>query len=183
MVVTSSPVVAQQLCLLRDHGATRRSHHDVVGYNSRLDEIQAAMLRIKLRHVDAYNAARREVAHGYERRLRRLDVVTPREIPSCHHVYHQYTIRTARRDAVRQRLAEAEIASMIYYPMPLYRQGFHHDAHPQPLPHVERVTAECLSLPIYPELREEQIAQVVRAVAAGYRHCAAAPAGASTRES
>ena len=181
MVVTSSQAIAEQLRLLRDHGATRRSHHDVVGYNSRLDEIQAALLRIKLRHIDAYNAARREVARSYERRLRRFDVVTPREIPSCHHVYHQYTIRTARRDAVRQCLTDAEIASMIYYPKPLYRQGFHHDDRPPPLPHVEQTSAECLSLPIYPELRDEQIAHVVRAVAAGCGRCETEPADASRR--
>ena len=167
MVVTNSEAMAAQLGVLRDHGMARRFHHDIVGYNSRLDEIQAALLRIKLRHIDDYNEARRNAARSYGERLRHLDVVTPRETPTYHHVYHQYTIRTERRDVVMRCLAEADIASMIYYPKPLYRQGFSHEDRTPPLPHVERMTAECLSLPIYPELREEQIEQIARAVEAG----------------
>lgn len=168
MITTGSETMAERLRQLRNHGSTRRYHHDFVGYNSRLDEIQAAILRIKLRRIDDYNEGRRRAAHQYTELLH--DVVeTPYEDPAGTHVFHQYTILTDRREAIQEALAEAGIASAVYYPIPLHRQAVYREAcRDVHLPVTESVCERCLSLPIYPELPPdtvEHIAQVVRRAA------------------
>lgn len=162
MLTTDDDAVADRARKLRNHGSERRYHHEEPGYNSRLDALQAACLRIKLPRLDAWTAARRRVAARYDTLLADVDgVVTPRPAPG--HVYHQYTVRLAAglRDAVADGLRARGVASMIYYPETLDRYGgrVHGD-----LPHARRAAAEVLSLPIYPTLPPEAQERVVAAL-------------------
>lgn len=165
LLTTNDGVAAKLAKMLRNHGSEVRYHHDVVGYNSRLDELQAVVLRAKLKHIDRYNAERRRVAQRYTAALANV-VVTPHEDPHSVHVYHQYTVLSDRRDAIAQALQAQQIASAIYYPIPLHRQPAFADAcAEQCLPVSEAVAACCLSLPIYPELSDaavDQICAVIR---------------------
>lgn len=173
MVVTNNEGVAGQIRLLRNHGSRERYQHLLVGTNSRLDELQAAILRVKLRHLEAWNDARRRHAHSYREAFHRagLDglVTAPEELPGCHHVYSLYTIRAERRDALQQALAKAGIATQVAYPstlaeqpplQPFIRSG-------QSFPHATEASRHVLSLPMYPELTTELIDQVVHAIEAG----------------
>ncbi|WP_018139627.1 MULTISPECIES: DegT/DnrJ/EryC1/StrS aminotransferase family protein [unclassified Thioalkalivibrio] len=162
LVTTSCPTSAEALKRLRNHGSSERYYHDEVGYNSRLDEMQAAILRVKLPHIDAYNAQRRRVAASYRKGLEGLPVQTPHEDGIGTHVYHQYTLLTDHRDAIMQALKEAEIAHAIYYPVPLHQQKAFADLPnlPASLPVTESVTARCLSLPVFPELEDGQIEMI-----------------------
>lgn len=165
MVVTSDDRLAEQLRMLRNHGSKVRYHHDIIGYNSRLDELQAAILNVKLRHIDRFNRLRRQNAHYYSVRLQDAGVVPPFEDGKGVHVYHQYTLLTDRREAVQQALTQAGCASAIYYPIPLHRQNvFAADFSVVSLPVSESVAARCLSLPIYPELSENQMDRVIGAI-------------------
>ncbi len=172
MIVTDSEEIAARLRLLRDHGQSRKYVSEEQGWNSRLDEIQAAVLRVKLRHLDRWKASRQAHAAEYNALLGRLPgVVTPQVPDGSEHVYHQYTIRVPGRDRVREFLAGRGIASGIYYPVPLHLQplyaGLGHKR--GDLPESERAADEVLSLPVYPELTSEQIARVTEAVAAALR--------------
>lgn len=165
MVITDDDATAERLRRLRDHGRVAAYRHAMIGYNSRLDELQAAVLRVKLRRLDEYNRRRRENAHRYNDRLAGSDVMTPVEDGKGLHVYHQYTIRTARREAVRQALATAGIASAVYYPVPLHRQEVYAaDNADVKLPAAEAAAQQVLSLPMYPELTEREIDEVARVV-------------------
>lgn len=164
MITTNDDKLAADIKVLRNHGSQQRYHHDVIGYNSRLDEIQAAILRVKLRHIEHFNTERRRVAHSYSRQLAG-SVVTPFEDGIGRHVYHQYTLLTPRRDAVMQKLTANNIANAIYYPIPLHRQKvFLADYADISLPVSEKVASECMSLPIYPELTEAQITTIVSTI-------------------
>lgn len=166
MVTTQSDELAERLRMLRNHGSKVRYYHDIVGYNSRLDELQAVVLRAKLPHIDRYNQERRRVAHRYSARLAGLPLQTPHEDGLGLHVYHQYTLLCERREAVQKALADAQIASAIYYPVPLHQQKvFAHDCAGLSLPVAESVAARCLSLPIYPELSNEAIDEVCGVIA------------------
>jgi dTDP-4-amino-4,6-dideoxygalactose transaminase len=172
MIVTDSEEIAARLRLLRDHGQSRKYVSEEQGWNSRLDEIQAAVLRVKLRHLDRWKASRQAHAAEYNALLGRLPgVVTPHVPDGSEHVYHQYTIRVPGRDRVREFLADRSIASGVYYPVPLHLQpvfaGLGHKR--GELPESERAADEVLSLPVYPELTSEQIARVAEAVAAALR--------------
>ena len=164
LVTCSNGTLAEQLRVLRNHGSSVRYHHSVIGYNSRLDDIQAAILRVKLRHIDEFNSGRRRVAHLYSELL--ADVATvPFEDGTGIHVYHQYTLLTGHRDAVMAKLSERQIASAVYYPIPLHRQDVFAEAYAGVhLPIAEDVASRCLSLPVYPEMPEESIRAVVQAV-------------------
>ncbi len=165
LVATQSDEVAAKLKMLRNHGSEVRYYHDAIGYNSRLDEIQAAILRIKLRHIDDFNTARRRAAHRYSELLAGLPVETPHEDGLGVHVYHQYTLLSDRRAAVMAALQKAGIASAIYYPVPLHRQNVFAAAYADvSLPVTESVAARCLSLPIYPELEEGDIRRIVQVI-------------------
>jgi UDP-N-acetyl-3-dehydro-alpha-D-glucosamine 3-aminotranferase len=167
MVITDDDALARSVRMYRDHGRTATYRHAVVGYNSRLDELQAAILRVKLRHLDEYNRLRRRNARLYNERLRGADVVPPVEDATGRHVYHQYTVRSDRRDAIRMALEQAGIASAIYYPVPLHRQDAFLDAAAGlRLAHAEDAAHEVLSLPMFPELAESQIDEVCRVVLA-----------------
>ncbi len=166
MLVTDDDTLARRVRMYRDHGRTDGTYrHAVVGYNSRLDELQAALLRVKLRQVDTYNRRRRENAARYNRLLGTGRVVTPAEDGKGMHVYHQYTIQSDRRDAIRTALTQAGIASAVYYPLPLHRQEVYAaDNAGVSLPITERAAGRVLSLPMYPELAEDQIADIARIV-------------------
>ncbi|MBI3669773.1 MAG: DegT/DnrJ/EryC1/StrS family aminotransferase [Acidobacteria bacterium] len=172
MIVTDSEEWAARLRLLRDHGQARKYISEEQGWNSRLDEIQAAVLRVKLRHLDAWKAARQGHAAEYNKLLGQIPGVTTPAVPEgSEHVYHQYTIRVPERDRVQRALAARGIASTVYYPVPLHLQPLYAALGYKrgDLPEAERASGEVLSLPMYAELRPEQIARVAEAVAAALR--------------
>jgi dTDP-4-amino-4,6-dideoxygalactose transaminase len=146
-------------------------HHEMVGTNSRLDALQAAVLRVKLRHLDAWASARRENACRYEGMLAAVDGVTmPRVADGNFHVYNQFTIRAQRRDELREHLAERNIGSGVYYPVGLHLQACFAELgySAGDLPVTERLCDEVLSLPIFPELGEERLATVAEAITSFY---------------
>jgi len=169
MVTTNDNDLAEHLLSLRNHGSKVRYHHEEVGFNSRLDEIQASIIRVKFKHIDAYNAQRRNNAALYSRFLADSGIRTPSEQSRTKHAFHQYTIRVKNRDAVKQKLDAGRItSSMIYYPVPLHLQAAYKELGMKPgsLPVSELAAHEVLSLPLYPELTEEQIKKVAGAVKA-----------------
>jgi dTDP-4-amino-4,6-dideoxygalactose transaminase len=170
MAVTSDGELAARLDILRRQGGRVKYYHERLGYNSRLDELQAAILRVKLRHLPLWTAQRRRAAARYNELLAGLAIVTPYEAPGMSHVYHQYTIRAPRRDDLRAFLKDRGIGTMIYYPLPLHLQDIYaHLALGQgTFPHAERAAKEVLSLPMYPELTDEQIGEVAEAIGRFY---------------
>ncbi|PUE62651.1 erythromycin biosynthesis sensory transduction protein eryC1 [Limnohabitans sp. 2KL-17] len=161
MVTTQSDAMAEKLRMLRNHGSKVRYYHDIIGYNSRLDELQAVVLRAKMPLIDHYNQERRRVAHRYNAGLAGLKLQTPVEDGVGLHVFHQYTLLTDDRAAVQQALTEQKIASAIYYPVPLHWQKvFASIAAGASFPVTESVTERCLSLPIYPELSNDAVDEV-----------------------
>jgi dTDP-4-amino-4,6-dideoxygalactose transaminase len=168
MVVTNSPELAARIRTLRNHGQSEKYRSTEPGWNSRLDEIQAAILRVKLRHLLNWQRARQSHAAEYNRLLSQIPGVMPPLAPEGYeHVYHQYTIRIEYRDALQKFLSERQIGSTIYYPYPLHLQPLYSSLGHKPgdFPHAERAAQEVLSLPMYPELRNEQITRVVDAIA------------------
>jgi len=169
LVATSSDAVANQVRMLRNHGSEVRYYHDVIGFNSRLDELQAAILRVKLRRLDEFNRGRRRVAHRYSELMAELPLTTPHEDGLGVHVYHQYTVLSEERDVVMAALQQAGISSAIYYPVPLHRQKvLVRDFADLALPVAESVAARCFSLPIYPELEDAQILRIVDVIRAAF---------------
>src|SRR5882762_4787352 len=168
MVVSNSKELSERIRTLRNHGQTAKYYSSEPGWNNRLDEIQAAILRVKLRHLSNWQRARQANAAEYTRLFREVRGVMPPLAPEgFEHVYHQYTIRIERRDALQQFLSERKIASTVYYPHPLHLQPLYASLGHKPgdFPHAEGAAQEVLSLPMYPELRKEQIARVVEAIA------------------
>ncbi len=162
MITTDSPEHADTIRMLRNHGSRKRYHHDVIGYNSRLDEIQAVVLRAKLKRIDQYNQGRRRVAGLYNDFLADTDLILPFRNGKGIHVFHQYTVLTPRRDGIMNALAAAGIASAVYYPIPLHRQEvFAADYRSVSLPVSESTASRCLSLPMFPEMTVEQVHAVV----------------------
>jgi dTDP-4-amino-4,6-dideoxygalactose transaminase len=173
MVTTNDPGLAKQIGRLRVHGMEPKYHHHEVGYNARIDALQAAILRVKLRHLDDWTNARREVAARY-RELFENDglsaiVTLPIEKPGHHHVYNQYVIRVPAdaRDPLRNHLAANRVGSEIYYPIPLHLQVCFASLGHQPgdFPHSEAAANETIALPIYPELSDEALRHVVGTIA------------------
>jgi dTDP-4-amino-4,6-dideoxygalactose transaminase len=165
MVVTNNNRVAGLVDVLRRHGGKRKYHHELLGFNSRLDTIQAAVLNVKLKYLDTWNLSRRKAAHYYNELLSGLPLTTPSEFPDAYHVYHQYTIRVSRRDHLAAYMKERGVATMVYYPVPLHLQELYASKAHQPLPNAEKAAEEVLSLPMYPELArgtQEFIAGVIR---------------------
>jgi len=163
MVVTNSAELAARVRTLRNHGQAAKYLSSEPGWNSRLDEIQAAILRVKLRHLSNWQRARRSHAAEYNRLFSQIPGVMPPLAPeSFEHVYHQYTIRIEQRDALQKFLNERKIGSTVYYPYPLHLQPLYASLGHQAgdFPHAERAAQQVLSLPMYPELRKEQIARV-----------------------
>lgn len=166
-VVTNDPDVAGKLRMLRDYGQPEKYKHTTKGFNSRLDGLQAAVLRVKLRRLDAWNSARFEHAHDYLKRLSGCERITLPQIVvdpgsssgAVSHVFHLFAVRVPDRDRVLGKLNEAGISAGIHYPIPVHLQEAFSDLgyRPGSFPNAERLAAEELSLPMYPELREEQI--------------------------
>ena len=171
MIVTSDDGLAERLRLLRVHGAKPKYYHRLVGTNSRLDAIQAAILSVKLKHLDDWSRARSELADRYDDALKGIEgVVTPYRAPGRSHIFHQYTIRVLddRRDELRDHLKKEGIGTMIYYPLPLHLQGCFADLgySEGDLPESERASREVLSLPIFPELKNEEIDRLLESIRA-----------------
>jgi dTDP-4-amino-4,6-dideoxygalactose transaminase len=168
MVVTRDPALAERMRMLRTHGWKKKYYSEEVGYNSRLDAIQAAILQAKFPHVDGWNQQRREIAHRYSEKLCLLGVSVPVECEWGTHVYHLYIIRSERRDELQAFLKQKGIASEVYYPLPPhlsipcrkfgYKEG--------DFPHAELASQQTLALPLYPELTVEQQDEVSAAVSA-----------------
>lgn len=166
MMVTSDDDMAARLRKLRVHGGAKQYHHEEVGYNSRLDSIQAAVLLAKLPHLASWSEGRRGRALRYTAAFGGGPVMPPAVDPSNEHIFHQYTIRSANRDDLRQHLQERGIGSMVYYPVALHLQPcFSHLGYRAgSLPVTEQAMAEVISLPIYPELADAQQDEVIEAV-------------------
>ncbi|MEQ1560310.1 MAG: DegT/DnrJ/EryC1/StrS family aminotransferase [Methyloglobulus sp.] len=163
LVVTNSDESAAKIKRFRNHGSDVRYYHDVIGYNSRLDEMQAVILRAKLKRIDQYNQGRRRVAHLYSALLATNPAVTtPFEDGIGEHVYHQYTLLSDRRDHVMKALQDNQIACAVYYPVPLHQQNvFKDECKNVSLPITESVAANCFSLPICPYLDDASIKKIV----------------------
>jgi len=170
LITTNDPALAGRLAMLRVHGSKVRYVHELVGLNSRLDALQAAVLSVKLRHLERWTEGRRRNAGKYERLFadaKLLDrVVLPKTAPGNYHVYNQYTIRAQKRDELRAFLKDRQIGTEIYYPIPMHLQGCYRDLGYQKgdLPVSERASEEVVSLPIYAELTDAQLAYVVEAI-------------------
>ncbi|MGO9056301.1 MAG: DegT/DnrJ/EryC1/StrS family aminotransferase [Candidatus Binataceae bacterium] len=170
LITTNDAALAQRIRLLREHGSARKYHYETIGFNSRLDEIQAAVLRVKLNHLDRWTVARRAKAARYrelfaERGLQAF-VHAPLEPPGYEHVYNQFVIRCPRRDDLQNFLARHRIPTAIYYPSPLHLQpAFAYLGYrPGQFPHAEAASREVLALPLYPELHDKHQTAVADAI-------------------
>ena len=178
LVTTNRPELAERVRMLRQHGMRQRYHHDEIGWNARMDGFQGAVLSVNLRHLPERNKLRRKAALRYQALFAAAGlaesgvypqhgVVLPREVAGAKHVWHQYVIRTARRDELRDFLSRQQIGSEIYYPVPLHRQkaleflGYAEGSFPE----AERAAREVLALPIFPEIRPDEQERVVAAIA------------------
>ncbi len=165
-VTTSNAEYAHTIRMLRDWGQDRKYHHVLKGFNYRMEGIQGAILRVKLRHLEPWTEARRAVVNLYNEHLADSGVETPAEMPWARHVYHVYTLRTDDRDGLQASLQADGIQTGIHYPVPAHLQpayadlGYGHGA----FPHAETAAKQVLSLPLYPELSSEAVAEVARAV-------------------
>jgi dTDP-4-amino-4,6-dideoxygalactose transaminase len=170
-VCTNDEALAQRMRELRNWGGTVKYHHPVRGFNSRLDTIQAAVLGVKLRHLDEWNRRRRELATWYSAALMPLadEIELPREASwTVEHIYHVFVIRLRRadRDRVFRSLRAAGIGVGIHYPIPIHLQGAYADLHhgPASFPHAESAARQILSLPLYPEMTRDQVISVAQAL-------------------
>jgi dTDP-4-amino-4,6-dideoxygalactose transaminase len=165
LVTTNCDKAAAKIKQYRNHGSDVRYYHDVIGYNSRLDEMQAVVLRAKLKHIDEYNAARRHAAHLYSELMADLPLTTPHEDGVGVHVYHQYTLLSERRDEIMKALQDQQIACAVYYPVPLHQQNvFKDECAGLSLPVTESVAANCFSLPICSSISDDTVKQIVAVI-------------------
>jgi dTDP-4-amino-4,6-dideoxygalactose transaminase len=166
MILTSDETLADKLRMIRNHGSRVRYHHEILGVNSRLDTLQAAILRVRLRHLDGWSKARAERAETYNTLLNSSNVITPVTAETNTHVFHQYCACTENRDAVLENLRKHQIGCAVYYPIPLHLQpafrdmGFGEGS----LPVSEKISEEIFALPIYPELPEKDQEWIVEKV-------------------
>jgi len=162
MVVSNDDALADKIRLLHEHGARPKYHHHLLGVNSRLDALQAAVLRVKLRHLETWHAARQRNAALYRELLAGTNVGLPVARKEARHIYNQFVVRTPKRDALKQHLTDSNIGTEVYYPRPLHLQECFADLGNKPgdFPHSESAANETLALPIYPELTPGQIAYV-----------------------
>jgi dTDP-4-amino-4,6-dideoxygalactose transaminase len=180
-LTTSDPRIAERVRSLRNHGAKQRYYHDEIGTNSRMDALQAAVLRVKMPYLQRWNDARREHAHIYDQLISAAGltrtgansaapVVLLKTRPEAHHIYHQYVIRVQQREKLREFLKDRGIGSEVYYPVPLHLQKcFAYLGYAEgDLPEAERAAAEVLALPMFAELEEDEQSSVVEAIAEFY---------------
>lgn len=168
MILTNSAELAGRLRTLRNHGQTAQYFSSEPGWNSRLDEIQAAILRVKLRHLEGWQSARHAHAAEYAKLLLVIPGIAPPLVPEGYeHVFHLYTVRVEKRDAVQRFLSERGIGSGVYYPVPLHLQTLYAQLGHKTgdFPHAEHAAMEVLSLPVFPELRADQVQRVAEALA------------------
>lgn len=174
LCTTNDAELAERMRVLRVHGGKPKYFHEVIGGNFRIDELQAAVLRVKLKYLDGWTQGRQRNASFYDAAFAKANLgaklTTPRVLPGYRHIFNQYVVRFQKRDALRVRLAERGIGTEIYYPMPLHLQTcFAYLGHQAgDFPQSERAAAETLALPVYPELDQEQLAHVVASVAEFY---------------
>jgi dTDP-4-amino-4,6-dideoxygalactose transaminase len=180
LVTTNSSDLADHVRRLRNHGSRRRYYHEEIGWNSRLDSIQAAVLRVKLRHIDDWNAARAQRASAYDLLLKSAGLLGTRakpgpvqllaRAPQAHHIYHQYVVRVERRDALRDFLTARGVGSEVYYPVPLHMQEcfIYMGYREGDLPVSEKAAQEVIALPMFPELTSDEQAHVVNTMAEFY---------------
>src|SRR5216684_8521694 len=166
MCVTNDSDLAESLRLLRDHGSRKRYIHEELGVNARMDELQAAVLRVKMPYLDRWNAARQAHAHSYTRQLLGVVEAVPAVRPSSTHVYYAYVVQVQERERFRQALEKEGIATGVHYPIPLHLQSAcqQYGYAPGMLPVTEAAASRIVSLPMYPELTPEQLAKVVDTV-------------------
>ncbi|MFI5340386.1 MAG: DegT/DnrJ/EryC1/StrS family aminotransferase [Candidatus Methylomirabilales bacterium] len=167
MVVTDDAGVAERVRMLRNYGEEAKYQNCIEGVNSRLDEIHAAILRAKLKHLAEWVAARRRLAQLYGELLAQAPVALPAEVPPARHSYHLYVVRSVRRDGLRKHLRDNGIGTSIHYPMPVhFQKAYRHLGYMEgDFPQAERACQEVLSLPLYPELTEEEVRYVASAIA------------------
>src|SRR6185369_11820589 len=167
-ITTTRSDVATTCRVLRDWGQEQRYEHRLKGFNYRMDGIQGAVLRVKLRHLEAWTEQRREVARWYAEALDPASIRLPKERPGCRHVYHVYVVRSDDRDGLRDALGKHGIQTGIHYPIPVHLQPAHEDLGYQTgdFPVAEAAAREVLSLPIYPEMTRDQVRTVAAAVSA-----------------
>ena len=172
LLVTNSAQIAARARTLRNHGQTAKYVSSEPGWNSRLDEIQAAILRVKLRHLPHWQRARQAHAAEYTRQFQMPGIMPPFVPEGSEHVFHQYTIRVEQRDALQRLLADQKISTAVYYPVPLHLQPLYSRVGHKPgdFPYAESAAREVLSLPIYPELRPDQLARVAETITQFVRH-------------
>ena len=162
IAVTDDKELAIKLRMLRNYGQSKKYYHDFVGVNSRLDELQAAVLRVKLKHLNEWNEKRRKAAKIYDQLLRDAGVIIPVEKKYAKHVYHLYVIRDKKRDRLQQHLLANGIQTQIHYPIPVHKQKAYAElGHAAKLPVTERICNEILSLPMHPFFREDEIHAIV----------------------
>ncbi len=163
MIITNDKLIAERIRMLRNYGESQKYYHDFKGFNSRLDAIQAAVLRVKLTKLDKWNEERRKNARFYSKLLKDLDIMIPVERDYAKHVYHLYIIHVPKRDDLLTYLKSKGIYASIHYPVPIHLQKAYLDLNyaPGAFPITERYSGEIISLPMFPELTEEQIGYVV----------------------
>lgn len=175
MIISNDDEIAEKIRVLRVHGSKPKYYHHILGYNSRLDEMQAAILNVKFPHLDEWSELRREKAQNYTQLIKEMvgdHVVTPYEEEFNHHIYHQYTIRVKKRDELQNYLKEQGVSTMIYYPKPLHLQPVFAELGYKEgdLPETEKAANEALSLPMFPELKAEQQQYVVEKIREFYQN-------------
>jgi len=165
LFTTNSDSIAEQFRLLKSHGSKVRNQHEIIGWNSRLDELQAAILRIKLKNIDSFNTKRISVAKKYNELLSSSSISTPSFEEDMSHIFHQYTLLSENRDSISTILNSNNIGHAIFYPTPLSEQeAFKSISRSESLDNTQNICAKCISLPMFPEMSDEQIEQVVAEV-------------------
>jgi len=172
MVVTSNPELAEKIKLLRTHGAKQKYYHDIVGYNSRLDTLQAAVLNVKLKYLDSWSKKRRENAQVYNQQLKGLEITLPKAESFNYHIYNQYTIAVKNRDELKDILKQKGIGCEVYYPVPLHLQEcFSYLGYKKGSCTISEMKAsDVISLPVFPELTEAEQNYVISAIKQFYQH-------------
>lgn len=172
LVVTDDKAIADKVCMLRNYGQSRKYYHDFIGYNSRLDELQAAILRVKLKYLDFWNDSRRRSARLYGKLLKDVSqIITPSEAGGRSHVYHLYVIRCKDRDGLQSYLNSKGIGTLVHYPIPIHlQQAYRHLGYSKSsFPITEECAGEILSLPMFPEIKVEEIEYVCQSIREFYR--------------
>jgi UDP-2-acetamido-2-deoxy-ribo-hexuluronate aminotransferase len=157
MITTNDEALAKKIKIITSHGSSRKYYHETLGINSRLDTLQAAILKVKLKYIENYHEARITAAYKYNERLKDYTTI-PYVLPYVKHIFHQYSIRVKKRDEMQKYLAEQGIPSMIYYPVPLHMQkAYTYNYKKGDFPVTEEITKDIISLPMHTELSDEQI--------------------------